>query len=141
MTAFALLFTLAAIGISETVYLIRERKLEEKPVCPIGGGCVVVLTSKYNRTFGIHNDLLGLLFYAWVAFLTALIVIGNPYAEYWMLIVMASVAGAGMMSLYFVFLQWRVIKAWCFWCLMSAATIGLMAIILLSEQLHLLQAI
>jgi len=31
MTAYALLFTLAAVGLSETVYLIRKRMAAEKP--------------------------------------------------------------------------------------------------------------
>ena len=141
MNAYSLLFTLAAIGISETVYLIRQRSMEEKPICPIGGGCVKVLTSPYNRIFGMHNDLLGLLFYSWTAFLAALAVIGVPPIEAWLVFVILNVSAAAIMSAYFVFLQWRVIKAWCFWCLMSAATVAGMAIILMSEQLHLLRAV
>ncbi len=139
MTAYTLLFTLAAIGISETVYLIRQRKLEEKPVCPIGGGCAKVLTSSYNRIFGMHNDVLGLFFYSWTAFLSALAVIGVQPIEAWFLFVILNVSTAVIMSAYFVFLQWRVIKAWCFWCLMSAATVACMALIILSEQLDLLK--
>lgn len=76
MTSYALLFTLAAIGISETVYLIRKRIASEKPICPIGGGCFLVLTSKYNKIFFIHNDVLGLLFYAIASFISGFIVIG-----------------------------------------------------------------
>lgn len=51
MTAFALLFTLSAIGISETVYLIRKRIASERPVCLIGEDCTLVLASKYNKLF------------------------------------------------------------------------------------------
>src|SRR3989344_3961588 len=76
MTTFALLFTLSAIGISETMYLIRTRIAAEEPVCPIGEGCATVLTSKYSKIFIIPNDILGLLAYVVISFIAALLVIG-----------------------------------------------------------------
>ena|ERR1700681_980376 len=131
MTSYALLFTLAAIGISETVYLIRKRIASEKPICPIGDSCALVLTSKYNKIFFIHNDVLGLLFYAVALAITGLVVIGLGPLALWTVILKLSVAAAALSSLLFTFLQWRVLKAWCFWCVMSACTIWLMAIIIL----------
>lgn len=131
MTAYALLFTLAAIGISETVYLIRKRVALEKPVCLIGGSCSLVLESKYSKLFGIHNDVLGLLFYVMAAFISGFLVIGIGPAAFWGLILKLSVAIGSLLSLFFTYLQWRVIKAWCFWCLMSAGTIWLMGAVLL----------
>lgn len=134
MTAFALLFTLAAIGIAETAYLIRERYAEREAVCPIGGGCHQVLSSEYNRTFGIHNDILGLLFYISMSTLTGLAVVGVEPVAVWIVIAAMQVTAAAVMSLWFVYLQWRVIKAWCFWCLMSAATVVGMAFIMLIDK-------
>jgi uncharacterized membrane protein len=131
MTSFALLFTLAAIGISETVYLIRKRMLSEKPVCPIGEGCVTVLESKYSRIFVIPNDVLGLLFYIAASFLSAFLVIGFGPLALWSFIIKFSITLGSLLSLFFTYLQWRVIRAWCFWCLMSAFTIWLMGIIIL----------
>lgn len=130
MTAYALLFTIAAIGISETAYLVRQRVTAERPVCPIGGGCLTVLSSGYNRTFGVHNDLLGMLFYVSMCAVTALLVIGSGASAILTVLAAANLAAATLMSAYFFFLQWRVIRAWCFWCLMSAATILLMDLIL-----------
>jgi uncharacterized membrane protein len=130
VTPFAILFTLAAIGIAETAYLIRKRKENEKPVCPIGGGCATVLESKYNVTLGIHNDELGLAFYVAMAGVTALLVIGTGPLAAWNLLAAGMIVGALLMSARFVYLQWQVIRAWCFWCLMSTATIVGMALIL-----------
>ena len=141
MTAFALLFTLAAIGIAETAYLIRERKAGERPVCPIGGGCHVVLESKYNKIFGIHNDILGFLFYVLMCVLTGLVVVGVAPVMAWITIAVMAVTGAAIMSLWFVYLQWRVIKAWCFWCLMSAATIAGMILVFLVDKFTSLQTL
>jgi uncharacterized membrane protein len=130
MTSYALLFTLAAIGVSETVYLIRKRIASEKPICPIGDSCSLVLTSNYNKTFFIHNDVLGLLFYTMALCISGLLVIGVEPLAFWDTIFKLAVAFAALSSLYFTYLQWRVIKAWCFWCVMSACTIWLMAIII-----------
>lgn len=130
MTVFVLLFTLAAIGIAETTYLIRSRHAAEKPVCIIGSDCHVVLTSKYNKIFFIHNDVAGLIFYLVAAFLTALLFLEVGYADLITNLFAIMLVGASIMSLGLVFLQWRVIKAWCFWCLSSAGTVWLMTLIL-----------
>lgn len=135
MTSFALLFTLAAIGISETVYLIRKRIASEKPVCPIGGGCVTVLTSKYSKLFFIPNDVLGLLAYVAIAFIAAFLVVEVEPLFLWSLFLSSLVLGASIMSFFLTYLQWRVIHAWCFWCLMSACTIWLMGLIIVVNAL------
>lgn len=131
MTAFAWLFTLAGIGIAETAYLIQKRKKRESPICPIGGGCSLVLKSKYNKTLGVPNDLNGFLFYIAVGFFTGLIAVGVGPIETWSMIVVLLITSGLLFSLYFFYLQWRVIKQWCFWCLMSAVTIVLMVITVL----------
>ena len=135
LTPHALLFTIAAIGISEASYLIRKRIAAESPVCPIDGGCEIVLKSKYNKIFGIHNDLLGLLFYIVTAMITGLVVIYENYPDLQSILVLIlkfMLMGATAMSAIFFYLQWKVIKAWCFWCLMSALTIVIMDIIVFS---------
>ena len=135
MTSYALLFTLAAIGISETVYLIRKRIAAEKPICPIGDSCTLVLTSKYNKIFIIQNDVWGLLFYIATSFIAAFLVIGVEPLSFWYFVLKFSVAFGALLSLFFTYLQWRVIRAWCFWCLMSAFTIWLMGIIIIASGL------
>lgn len=137
MTAFALLFTLSAIGISETVYLIQKRRADQRPACVVGEGtCHLVLYSKWNKTLGIHNDVLGFVFYFVMSFITAFTVLEIESLEIWKNIAYIGVAFGCLFSLYFIFLQWKVIKVWCFWCLMSAATIGLMTLIVLITNLR-----
>ncbi len=135
MTSYALLFTLAAIGISETVYLIRKRIVSEKPICPIGEGCATVLTSKYSKMFIVPNDILGLLSYIVISFIAAFLVIGVQPIILWNFILKILVAVASLMSIFLTYLQWRVIRAWCFWCLMSAFTIWLMGSIIIVSNL------
>jgi uncharacterized membrane protein len=123
MTVFALLFTLDAIGISIASYLIQKRRAAEQPICLIGQDCSVVLKSKYNKLFLIHNDVAGLLFYISAAVITALLLldIGNPDLLIWGMGLL--LAAGSLMSFVFTYLQWRVIKAWCFWCVVSAGIV------------------
>ena len=131
ITSFALIFTTAAIGISETSYLIRKRVAAEKPVCPIGEGCDIVLKSRYNRMFfGLHNDIAGMIFYIAIAALAALIVLEAYFVLRLVLLMEFLLVAASLMSAAFLYIQWRMLKAWCFWCVMSAATIGLMDLII-----------
>ncbi|MBI2042592.1 MAG: hypothetical protein HYT21_02525 [Candidatus Nealsonbacteria bacterium] len=132
MTIYALIFTLAALGISETAYLYSRRRAGKRPICVIDKEtCHAVLESKYNSLlFGIPNEVLGFAFNASVATITAFLVIGTGLAEILNSLMKLIVASGLFMSLIFTYLQWRVIKAWCFWCLMSALTIFLMGVIL-----------
>lgn len=131
MNLLSLFFTMAAIGIAETAYLIRERYASRKPICPIGGGCSQVLESRYNKTLGIYNDLLGLAFYVAMSVVAALLLLEVGASTLLNQAVAVSTGIALLMSARFFYLQWRVIHAWCFWCLLSALTILLMSLILL----------
>lgn len=138
MTALSLFFTHAAIGISITAYLIRKRKAEEKPICPIGGDCQLVLSSKYNRIFGIHNDVLGMAFYIGMAILSGFLVVEFGPSLWWNYLIVFSVGVGLLMSLRFTYLQWRVLKAWCTWCLLSALTVFDMSLIILFSNFELM---
>jgi len=129
MTALALIFTLAAIGIAETRYLITKRMEGNAPVCFIGQDCHKVLVSRYNKILGVHNDILGLLFYLSVGFITALIVLEVPTSLPLVLFLGVMLFVGSLMSIYFTYLQGVVLNSWCFWCLMSAMTIWLMTIV------------
>lgn len=130
MSSLALLFTISAIGISETTYLIRKRRASERPFCVIGERCYEVLSSKYNSLFfGIPNDILGLLFYITVAFLTALVVIGIGEIMVLVLLAKLVILTGVAISLALLYIQWRILRAWCFWCVVSAVTTFIMGAI------------
>lgn len=133
MTALALIFTLAAIGISETVYLIKKRRQNDKPVCFIGEDCHAVLESKWNKILGIRNDILGLFYYLVVSAVAALLVLELETNFLNQALILLLLSGAAM-SVYFSYLQGAVIKKWCFWCLMSAFTTWTMLAILIIDK-------
>ena len=109
----------AFLGMGITTYLRVQHLRKKPPVCPIGEGCEVVSESPYSKTMGIGNDILGFLFYATVVvFELALI---NGCTAPLVIVAERVLLGTGAsMSVYFTFIQWRIIKAWCFWCLSSA---------------------
>lgn len=140
MTAQAIIFTLAAIGLSETVYLIRKHFADEKPTCIVGHPetCLRVLESEYNNIFGFPNEILGFLFYFVTMVITSLLVVNVGPAPLLDLIAKIIIIAGTVMSVIFTYLQWRVIEAWCTWCLMSAFTIFFMLIVLLANNLTLI---
>jgi len=135
MTPHALLFTLAAIGISVTAYLIQKRLAKKRPVCILGEECHQVLESKYSTILGIPNDITGFAFYIAISFITAFLVIGIEPIIWWDRLAEILILGGAVMSVYFTYLQWRVIRVWCTWCLVSAFTVFLMALIVLTSNL------
>lgn len=132
MTKEALIFILAGIGISEAFYLLKLRLRKQKPVCVIGEKCNLVLESKYNSLFfGIPNELMGLAFYISVATLSTLLFLGIGQTKWLMPLTKIIVISGALFSIFLFYLQWKVIKAWCIRCLMSAATVFLMVLIVL----------
>jgi uncharacterized membrane protein len=135
MIAFILIFLLSVAGTIETVYLIRKRMAMNHPICPMGGNCEKVLSSRYNRLLGIPNDVLGLVNYIAVAVLSLSLYLGILTFMPLTLLLKILVAASSLMSLVLIYMQWRMIKAWCFWCLVSALTVFSMAAILIFAKI------
>ena len=119
MNTHLIIFVLALIGIADSLYLNYERRRKRTPVCIIGNGCSTVWKSPYSRTFGISNDVLGIIYFTTAAFVELYLFYdtANPLmviGEYFLLF------GGALMSTYFLYIQWRIIRAWCFWCTVSA---------------------
>lgn len=135
MTALALLFSLSAIGIAVTAYLIERRMKEAVAYCPIGEDCHAVLTSKYSKTMGINNDVLGFVYYHLEIILIGALVLGFNFNGLLEPFVTVVVFTGALASIYFTFIQAQVLKLWCFWCLVSAVTTWGMLIVVVVSQL------
>ncbi|MEK7647309.1 MAG: vitamin K epoxide reductase family protein [Patescibacteria group bacterium] len=131
---FIILLMMSAVGIGETLYLIKKRLAVEPPICVIGYECRKVLESEYSSIFGIHNDVLGIVFYIAVAILGILLALGiNPLNIFDIMLEIIIVSGS-IASAALLYIQWRVIRAWCSWCIISAATIfTMLAVIVLGD--------
>ena len=107
------------IGISIASYLVYKRKKRETPVCVIGGHCSEVLESRFNRLFGIHNDIMGLGFYLAVGTLMLLMKLEIGPIDLWITAFKFAAGTGAIMALALLYIQWKVLLTWCFWCIVS----------------------
>lgn len=126
---------LSLFGFVETAYMLRTRVTAKPTFCPIGNpaSCSTVLKSKYNTTFGIHNDLLGFLYYTAIVLGSLFLWYGFGPTHLIREALIIIVAGGAVMSLYFTYIQMQILKTWCFWCLTSALTTWLLALFILQN--------
>ena len=89
--------------------------------CLIGGDCGAVIGSKYGRTFGIKNELIGMTYYL----LLSLYLISAFYMPdiFKNLVIIPKLATliAACFSLYLLFVQAILLKMFCSWCLIAIA--------------------
>jgi len=117
---------LSLIGLAITTYIGSAHLLKKKVVCLISNkDCNIVLDSKYSKTFGIKNEILGLLYY--IAIPVAVFII--PTAS----IILATKAASTIAMLHSIILfviQAKKLKNYCSWCI-TTAVINILLLILL----------
>ena len=107
------------VGMADTIYVTINHYKGVIPPCTLLNGCETVLTSKYSEIFGVPIALIGALFYSTV-FLSALAYLKTKNNKIIILFLVLT-ALAFLMSVFFIYLQFFVIKAVCEYCLTSAA--------------------
>lgn len=125
-----ILIILSFLGIIDAGYITMKFFTGGEVICPLTGGCSDVLTSPYSKIFGYPVSLYGLIFYL-IIFILSFLYLGKEREIIWKIISGVSVFGF-LFTLWFVYLQLFVIKAICFYCMVSAilATLIFLSIIL-----------
>ena len=87
-----------------------------------GETCDRVVKTKYGKTFGIENTILGMLYYGAV-FLASLgqefyTVFFTSMPLYWIKVIVSG--GAALFSVYLTYVQFGILKKWCEYCIASA---------------------
>ena len=114
------LIIVSFVGFLDSSYLLAEKLLGRTPTCFIGGGCEVVTTSSYSVIFGVPIALFGAFFYL-VVLLSSLLY--QDFKNFIFIKIIVSLSFlAFLVSLYFVYLQFFVLKALCPYCLLSAGS-------------------
>lgn len=122
------------VGFVDSAYLSVLHYKNIIPPCSIGE-CEIVLTSPYAVIFGVPNALLGAFYYLAVIILSVLY-LDTKQAKYF-LAAMGAVAVGFVFTLWFLYLQAFVIKAFCEYCLLSAGvtiTLFTVALILVANE-------
>ena len=112
------LIVLSLLGFVDAVYLVWKSRIKKPLVCPIGQDCNKVLESKWGKVFFIKNDILGLLFYVGVIIGSVLLL--SEFSEKIKIVLILASGIAVLFSIFLVFIQAKVIKNYCFYCLISA---------------------
>lgn len=105
------------LGFLDATFLTAEHYLGPLLGCPIFGGCDKVLISPYSTVGGIPVAIFGAIYYL------AIFILGIAYFDTgraWILKFAAGLTPLGLIaSLWFLYLQLFVIKALCFYCIIS----------------------
>ena len=110
-----LIFSIIGIGIS--YYLITSRIKKKQVICPITHNCNQVLESEWSQIFHIKNDILGACYYILI-FAEALYLL---YISKNILFYMELISGIALMfSIFLFYVQSRIIKNYCFYCILSS---------------------
>jgi uncharacterized membrane protein len=115
---------LAIIGIIIAGYIYYKKTHKQQLVCMIGdGSCDDVVHSKYSQTFGVPNEIGGMLYYVFVILGSLLLLSGTSLIDGFMVLDIMIVAGllAALFSVYLLFVQFAVLKEWCEYCMISSA--------------------
>jgi uncharacterized membrane protein len=118
-----LIFSL--IGFSFSLYLYYVN-VHNPSICSFSG-CNSILTSKFSKTLGIDNSILGVFYFLMVGILT--------YLNKEKIVKILSVIGA-IFALYLIFVMFFILKEICYYCLivdLSAIIIFVLSTIFLSK--------
>ena len=116
---------LSVLGLIIAFYIWHKKKNKEKLFCVFGKNCDKVIKSKYAKTFGIDNTIIGMLYYIFVmiisivALLFPVISTFSLFAIGFILIVGIAV----LFSLYLTCVQLFVLRELCEYCLGSTAIV------------------
>jgi len=117
-TAFKFAALLAAVGFINAAYLSVLHFVDAQVVCSLLLYCDKVLRSAYADMRGIPVALIGVFYYL-TLFVLAFGEVRAPSKR--RASALALISGTGfLVSIFFVYLQWQVIREWCTYCLLSA---------------------
>jgi uncharacterized membrane protein len=116
----------AVIGILDTAYLIYHKFAGTDVACPFfpKEWCHTVQHSPQSKTFGIPNSMAGFVMYALILAFT--LGYGAGSMPFWPL--QAIVAFGFLFSMYFLYVQGFVLRAFCTWCVVSAINFIVMSV-------------
>lgn len=109
----------ALLGFADATYLTLEHFRGVIPPCTTDG-CETVLTSVYSKIAGVPVSLIGALYYLAVA-ISMVVYLDSKNVKVLKWGLLFTVFGL-FCSVWFVFLQFFIVKAICQYCMISAAT-------------------
>lgn len=114
------LLVLSFLGFLDAGYLSASHYLSFDPGCTVFGDCETVLKSEYSKIYGIPVQVFGTSYYLLILIL-AVVILDSGSLRVARLLGWLTILGL-FASVYFMYLQTFVIKAYCQYCVASAIT-------------------
>ncbi len=119
------------VGLGDAVYLTVQHLTGQSVRCTIVSGCSAVLASRYAVIAGIPTAAYGVMAYFLAFSLAVLLLFGSGREGRRLRLALCLLAGVmGAATLWFLYLQTFVLRAYCSFCLLSAS--ATLLIVLLS---------
>ncbi len=131
-----LIFIFSLLGWGVSAFLLYEYSLSGPVVCPLGNGCDLVRSSIYSHFLGISLPVLGIAFYLTMGVLS--VIRSQKMADNILPILqlLISIIGVGF-GIYLTYLEAFVIRAYCFWCVLSfIISVVILVLILNSKKVN-----
>jgi len=114
------LIIISFIGFLDATYITLKHYLDVPITCSILNGCEKVTTSVYSTVFNIPVALIGSVYYL---IIFALIILYLDTKKETIFYTASKITALGFIaSIWFTYLQIFVLKAFCFYCLVSSGT-------------------
>ncbi|MDI6717949.1 MAG: vitamin K epoxide reductase family protein [Patescibacteria group bacterium] len=127
-----LVLVLSLIGFIDALYLTVKKFLGSPLNCIVGEGCITAANSSYANIFGIPLSLFGVFFYLAVFFLSIRYLETRNPKNFKIIFYLVSLGF--VFALYLLAIQAFFVRAFCFYCLISAAvSLCLFVIILIAR--------
>ena len=111
------------VGLGDAVYLTTQHLTGQSVRCTIVTGCSAVLASRYAAIGGVPTAAYGAVAYFLVCSLAILILFAETKESRRLRLALCLLAGLmGGTTLWFLYLQMFVLRAYCSFCLLSAGT-------------------
>lgn len=121
-----ILYVCGVIGVIDTLYLIYHKINGTEVACIFfpKEWCYKVQHSPQSKTLGIPNSYAGFVMYVLILILTAMFSAGT--IPLWP--ILAIVTFGFLFSMYFLYVQAFILRAFCTWCVVSAINFTVMMI-------------
>jgi uncharacterized membrane protein len=128
---YGLAMLISLIGLGDAVYLTVHHLTGQSVRCAVSSGCSAVLSSAYATLAGIPIAAIGAAAYFMAFSLATLAAFGYDRARTWLVLVIAPML---LSTLWLFYLQAFVLRAYCDFCLLSAAmTLGLTILVVVDR--------
>jgi uncharacterized membrane protein len=129
---YGLAMLISLVGLGDAVYLTVHHLTGQSVRCAVSAGCSAVLGSAYATLAGIPIAAIGAAAYFMTFSLATLAAFGYDRARAWLVLVIAPML---LSTLWLLYLQAFVLRAYCDFCLLSAAmTLGLTILVVVDRM-------